>query len=212
MTFQTIIIIVLSTLLGFILIGVIIWRIWLKANNKDAKNINNNIGYTSKATVDKLLILKNLTQSSVLTNILIKNSFAKKGFSILSGVVITQEKIFVISNIITSSNFEKIKIDSNGILLQANKKSKYKENLKMSWLNEINKWMKHKFKDFFEIIILIDENISFELIDNNSPYRTLNINSLSKEISQLSKKNLNAEKVVEMLLKRNLFKNSNNAI
>ncbi|MGZ9755804.1 hypothetical protein ACXYRR_02630 [Mycoplasma sp. 246B] len=212
MTFQTIIIIVLSTLLGFILIGVIIWRIWLKVNKKEDKNINNKIGYTSKATVDKLLILKNLTQSSVLTNILIKNSYAKKGFSILTGVVITQEKIFVISNIITSSNFEKIKIDSNRILLQANKKSKYKENFKMCWLNEINKWMNHKIKDFFEIIILIDENISSELIDNNSPYRTLNINSLSKEISQLSKKNLNAEKVVEMLLKRNLFKKSNNAI
>ncbi|MGZ9432383.1 hypothetical protein [Mycoplasma sp. 613B] len=199
-------VIVLGSLLGFILLIVIIWRLYEKIKGKTRNFNSSKIGNTSKKTLEKLLIFDSLNDSLTLSNILVKNNFSKKGYSLFSGVVLTKEKIYLISDYVSLDNYEKILIDEKGVFLQKNNKSFKKDLWETYWLNESSRWLEKRFKDKYEILILVDENVNSDLIENKTKYRFIDIYSLNKEIETQSQTLMNPKKVSEIFLKNNLFK------
>ncbi|TDV23533.1 hypothetical protein BCF59_0524 [Mycoplasmopsis mustelae] len=203
MSFLTIIIFVLGGILFCILIGVIIWRIWLKYNKKDDLNIQNYVGYTSKTTIEKLKILNALSNAKVLSNILVKNPFAKKKYTLFSAIVVSEHKIYILSDILKNSKFKLI-INNNGAFIE-NKKLIKQDKWEIFWLKEMSGWLDRRFKNQYEIIIFSDENLNFKNVKNQTTYRIMNLNEINDEIINNKNKEINTEKVTEIFLKNNLF-------
>ncbi|WP_391591770.1 hypothetical protein MCAV_07430 [[Mycoplasma] cavipharyngis] len=204
MNFLTIVIICLGSVLVLILLAVIIWRIYLKYTNKDTNKKTNDIGHTTKATVDKLSILNSLNDAVVLCNILVKNPFAKRKHSLFSGVVIAKNKIYILTDLILAKT-EQILFNNNGAHIWKNKKLIKKPRWEIYWLNEMSGWLNRRFKDQYEIVIFVDETINLNQIDNQTKYRCMSINQLNDEILSDHHKNINVDKAVDIFLKNNLF-------
>ncbi|UUD36181.1 hypothetical protein NPA08_04500 [Mycoplasmopsis citelli] len=208
MNFLTLTTIILSSILVLILIAVIIWRIYLKITKKVIYK-SNNIGHTTRETIDKLRILNSLNNAFVLSNILVKNPFSKNKYTLFSGIVICKSKIYVLSDLIKDTQ-NKIEINDNGIYVLKNKKWIKKDKWETNWLNQMSGWLNRRFKNNYEVVIFIDENLNLEQIDNQTRYRCMNINELNEEILENNDQNLHIEKVIDIFLKNNLFKGNSN--
>ncbi|UWV92994.1 hypothetical protein RRG44_00555 [Mycoplasmopsis cynos] len=199
----------LAGILGIILLVVLGWRIYEYITKKSPSATNQN-RYTTKKTEDKLFILSSMNDSVILSNILVKNKFAKQGFSVLNGIIVTNEKIFIVTNLITTFEQYTIEINFDSItLIKPNQKIK-SNFYNTKWLSEIEKYMQKKFNEPFEIIILIDEKNKDNKLINKTSYRVLNIEQIDQEIKTQKNAILNIKNISEFFLNNNLMKNKTN--
>ncbi|WGI36974.1 hypothetical protein [Mesomycoplasma lagogenitalium] len=199
-------IISLSSVLGLILVGVLIWRLYDFLSKKDTQKQSTKVGYISKKTIEKLNFLNSLTNEKILINILVKNNFAKKKFSLFSGIAINQEKVYVLSDIISSSKDNQLLINSKGAFWINEKKRKKIDNWETQWLEEQKRWIEKRFNKNFEIFILVDENIKKDNIKNESEFKAVNIYELNEILNSKKEKNFVPEKVIQIFTKNNVFK------
>ncbi|UWD34014.1 hypothetical protein [Mesomycoplasma molare] len=199
-------VIVLGSILGLILLGVILFRIYEKIKGKSIDFKQNKIGHINKITIEKLKIFNSFNDSLVLTNILVKNNLAKNGFSLFCGVVITKEKIYVLSDLILSTKKEKVEINDEGCFFVKDNKKTKKELWETRWLKEQTRWLEKKTDQPIEVLILIDETIDKQNIINHTDYRVTNIYELNDEIKLEREINYNPKNIANIFLRNNKFK------
>ncbi|CAT04785.1 Uncharacterised protein [Mesomycoplasma conjunctivae] len=173
----------LAGILALILIFVIVKRLVTKPEKSTKSLIS-----TTKETIDSLKIINASTDSSVMTNLLVKNRFSKLNYSIIPGLIVTKESIFVVSNIIPfNKSVEKIIISDDIYSEKNNKKQKWNYFDKKEFDNIvllINK--KYNNAKYF---ILVSDKIELSKINNQSEYKLINqsqlINNINQEVAPL---------------------------
>ncbi|WP_434336996.1 hypothetical protein [Mesomycoplasma conjunctivae] len=173
----------LAGILALILIFVIVQRLVTKPEKSTKSLIS-----TTKETIDSLKIINASTDSSVMTNLLVKNRFSKLNYSIIPGLIVTKESIFVVSNIIPfNKNVEKIIISDDIYSEKNNKKQKWNYFDKKEFDN-IVLLISKKYNNA-KYFILVSDKIELSKINNQSEYKLINqsqlINNINQEVAPL---------------------------
>ncbi len=202
-------VIIFAVVLGLILIITIFWRLFDFYIKKNKNENLNDLGFFDKKTIRLISDFEKL-DNEILINILVKNKFSVKKYSIFNQLIINNNYIYSLSNLISFNRDDKILINKNGLFLNA-KKIKKIENWNPIWLYDQKKWLEWKFKDKqFKIIILIDENMLIDNIDNQTEFEIFKISQLKNELIKNETKKINIQKVKKIFLTNNIFKTKNN--
>ncbi|VEU59350.1 hypothetical protein [Mesomycoplasma neurolyticum] len=210
LTILNISVIICGSILVLILIGTIIWRIYDYYVKKNKTSNLENLGFFDKKTINEIYQIQNNTQTEFLVNILVKNKFSDKKYSIFGQILITNNCIYLLSNMITNIKNHKLVIEKNGLFIDDTKRKKV-SNWETFWLYDQKKWLDWKFKNTnYEILILVDESIDLIQITNNSDFKIVKPSELKQKLKNSNSKTLNLNNIKKIFINNNIFKNKKN--
>ena len=103
---------ILGGVLLLIALGIVLWRgIFGKKHKKSFEN--KNIGQVSKEFNEFLIQLKSVSDFWIIHNILIKNKFSSKKFSIIPAIIFSNGNAFLLTNVISSKKYERVEFSNN---------------------------------------------------------------------------------------------------
>ncbi|UVD81828.1 hypothetical protein NV226_00740 [Mycoplasma iguanae] len=176
--------IIFSSILIVILLAVVIWRIY---TNKKMDLDKGSMKLLSQKSVEKFHFFAMLNNLKLFINILIKNPHAKVKKSLIPAIIVTDKKIYILSEIIFSNNQE---------IINLNSENKYQE---------IEKLLS-KYKVTFEIIFI--KNNPNSMVKNSTNYPILTFEELGEKIkfeSEKMKNNIDQLKWINFFKRNNLL-------
>ncbi|UUD37624.1 hypothetical protein [Mycoplasmoides fastidiosum] len=199
------------TILCLIALGALIY--YLKTKNKHSnQKAQNQIGSVSRQTIEELdFFCKSNNFTNTFVNLLIKNKFAKRNFSVIPGVIILPNKIVVLSDFLNTKKANKIEITNqnfnSGFLYFKNKK-RVIENFHLTWYKEIERFMRQNFGSVE--VVLIHNNSDLEIV-NSTKYKLMTLSQLETYINSNASNQgeIRVEQVVNRLENINKFETEN---
>ncbi|EFF41176.1 hypothetical protein [Mycoplasmopsis alligatoris] len=199
---------ILSSVLIIVLIGVIIWRIFI-VNKKDSwHNQKNLAGSVSKSFLKVISDLSYSEKIDVLVNIGFKNKYAKKEISLIPALIRRNNKLFLITNLVENKANKEIIIKNNKLYYDS---KNYYANIDLYWNFEIIKFISKELIQDVEIqnIVLTKNEFLHSNGDSNFLISTIYnlIEIMDKQIIKEISDN-DFKKIKDKFLSLNLNKNS----
>ncbi|MGY6172383.1 hypothetical protein ACW95P_03505 [Candidatus Mycoplasma pogonae] len=192
----------LYALIGILLLILFIALVWRIVTSKKPEK-NNKLGVVSPKTISKFEVLAKTNNWNILVNLLVNNKYAKQKFSQIPGVIVTEQKLYFLSDhIINGKAIETVIPARNFIKIQTSKNLK-QTTWNCRWYLEIAKWAQN-FDKASEMILLVENANN---IINESNLRALTIAQLETEISALkdSEQIIYPQNVIKKLKKLNVW-------